>query len=776
MWLSLLLMLAACPADAFLDRKRGLHLFTLPEMQSPLRRHLHYTPGWHFMVPHAVTGEFPQVHDAHVFLGETTMGFVSYNMTSILKSTAVQSDDYALDLMPLARISCTLPSEPMGAERHVVLTLALPPAALDKDARLQTAFEHLADRLSVPGAMLSLGPRTLLEHPDLDVDGSCVQHVGSDTHPLFALASPPLRQGGALVLDVTPVHPSEAYHFLSLHMEHTPHVDVEVARRRAEGLPIGRMLSSSGARQQQSQTFDAPGFSVNWNGNLNSPAATTASIPIIPATGGAAPLVCQNCYFFLQARIVISMQVCLIIAQSATCGAASRFYYDANLPQTVILAGNGYYYAVDGITTKCAFLPVAGSPTPAGWVDGTTAAARAKTSCSVAPLSQLDSDGISLFNVGFTARATVQGGAGFNFAIQGNPITAAVKFPTSCSGAVGGPSCPATPLPSLPPVTLPPITIPAGLPVTITPTITLQAAGTASLVAPDFALSWGASANVNLELGAGLAYQNTNTGSSANPAVPFAATPVSTFSATMSRDPFKLSGLSTAAGAVNIFFAPLISLGVWNKAFTVNVVPAVSANIIFGARTTAVDSANNTLLRATQAACNGNTLTTTVTGSMGIQLAPITASGIVGAVAGSSVAQEVISIGDIIIAPATTVVDPSTATFSTTGAVDPAVASSCVAPGSSLSVPGPGPQPYNGGGAAAPGPKPPLNPALAAGAAIGAVLLIGIFGFIVYVQRTQGAVTAAAISAAASGLCMTQKQSDSTYQSVDERSLLVSKR
>ncbi len=161
---------------------------------------------------------------------------------------------------------------------------------------------------------------------------------------------------------------------------------------------------------------------------------------------------------------------------------------------------------------------------------------------------------------------------------------------------------------------------------------------------------------------------------------------------------------------------------------------------------------------------------------MGIQLAPITASGIVGAVAGSSVAQEVTSFGDYIIAPATTVVDPSTATFSTTGAVDPAVASSCVAPGSSLSVPGPGPQPYNGGGAAAPGPKPPLNPALAAGAAIGALLLIGICGFIVYVQRTQGAVTAAAISAAASGLCTTQKQSDSTYQSVDERSPLASKR
>lgn len=79
----LLALLAACApgAHAFLDRKRGLHLFTLPEMQSPLQRHLASTgtPGWFYMKPSA-EGQYPQVHDAHEFLGETRMGFVHYNM------------------------------------------------------------------------------------------------------------------------------------------------------------------------------------------------------------------------------------------------------------------------------------------------------------------------------------------------------------------------------------------------------------------------------------------------------------------------------------------------------------------------------------------------------------------------------------------------------------------------------------------------------------------------------------------------------------------------
>ena len=77
----LLLLLGAAPAAAFLDRGRGLHLFQLPETRSDLHHAsvaLHGGNRWRMLQPR--DGVYPELHDAHEFVGTTQLGFIAFNV------------------------------------------------------------------------------------------------------------------------------------------------------------------------------------------------------------------------------------------------------------------------------------------------------------------------------------------------------------------------------------------------------------------------------------------------------------------------------------------------------------------------------------------------------------------------------------------------------------------------------------------------------------------------------------------------------------------------
>ena len=171
-----------------------------------------------------------------------------------MKSTTVQTDDY-LDLLEPAELICTpraVPEEHLN-KGHVTLAIVFPRATTPDEA----AISHLEARLRTPGAVLSFGVDTLLNHPSLSASGSCVTHV-PDRDPFFGVLSVE-RKGSDLFLEVSPTSPAAAFSYLSFSLEHDPDAAREVARRRSLGLWTGRELPV---------TFQETiaNYGVNWNG------------------------------------------------------------------------------------------------------------------------------------------------------------------------------------------------------------------------------------------------------------------------------------------------------------------------------------------------------------------------------------------------------------------------------------------------------------------------------------------------------------------------------
>ncbi len=88
--LVILLLGAVSPAAAFLDRGRGLHLFALPETRSALHHAtvaLHGNSRWRMLQRR--DGSYPEVHDAHEFVGATSLGFIAFNVRRTLAAAAL---------------------------------------------------------------------------------------------------------------------------------------------------------------------------------------------------------------------------------------------------------------------------------------------------------------------------------------------------------------------------------------------------------------------------------------------------------------------------------------------------------------------------------------------------------------------------------------------------------------------------------------------------------------------------------------------------------------
>ena len=772
----LLLLGAAALASAFLDREKGLHLFTLPETRSPLHhaaRALHGHSTWRMLQRRE--GGYPEVHDAHEFVGATRLGFISLNVrslmrrfasrsfpprtrvflrpqttaqntrhiqqvTAIVKSSTVQTDDY-LDLLMAAQLDCIprpVPLEHQG-QGHVALTISFP----GQQPPDQEALAHLLDRLAHPDAVLSFGVDTLLAHPSLDREGSCVRHVpGRD--PFFRVLE--LAQlGSSVTLDLSPTSPQDAFRYLSFSMAHTPDAEGEVARRRALGQWTGRQLPI---------TYSEPiaSYGINWNGNAQAPGAATAKLPLFSAQPNA--LYCDNCFFYLGATLNINVQVCAIIRDVRQY----IYFYDASLPSDVIASGKGYYYTTSADTT-------AGAIKTTGKDDD----ARAMTDCKA-----LNTPKPYLFNVGFSAEVFFSGSAAFNFAIASDGITASppLAFPSTCTAP--STSCTPTRLPGIDPVVIPTIsTSVMGVPITIDPTITLSGAALGSLSMPSLVLRFGASASVSLKLGGKVSFAGIpDSGPPLYTSRPPTLTivPYFDFRSTFSQQPFKLSGFTAASGSIDATIVPIIAVTIWKiLPFVIQPSYNMVQTLTAGSRQLGLRGDAQVEGELGKASAGGRTLpavgctagqvssTASAKGALGVILEPVTAFSMIKSVTRVDMTKAVngvAKLADVSIIPKTTIVDRTTTSFAVDGAV-PAAASACIAMGSAISLGGTLSGGGGGGsGGAARGSSGGDSAALSGGAIIGVavgssvgglLLLGGLYYFLVLRRQAPGAAATAVV-------------------------------
>ena len=678
----------------------------LPILHSPLKALTYFTPS----------------HTQHPT-------YYSHQVTAIVKSSTVQTDDY-LDLLMAAQLDCIprpVPSEHQG-QGHVALTITFP----GQQPPNQEALAHFLDRLAHPEAVLSFGVDTLLTHPSLDREGSCVRHVpGKD--PFFRVLSV-AQQGSSLVLDLSPTSPQEAFRYLSLSLQHSPDAEGEVARRRALGQWTGRQLPVT-----YSKTIAS--YGINWNGNAQTPGAAIAKLPIFSAQPNA--LYCDNCFFYLGATLNINVQVCAIVV-----AAAVLYYYDASMPLSVVTSGYGYFHQTF-------------SSQQPGYVSSSAAAAKAMTDCKA-----LNTPDPLLFNVGFSAEAFFLGSAAFNFAIASDGITASppLAFPSSCTAP--STSCTPTKLPGIDPVDIPTITVPvAGIPITIDPTITLSGAALGSLSMPSLVLRFGASASVSLKLGGKVSFAGLP--SSGFPTLTFV--PYSDFTSSFTQQPFMLSGFTAASGSIDATITPIISVKIWKiLPFTIQPLYNMVHTLAVGTRQLGLrggEEQEDGYLgkasaggRALQAGCAAGQVSSKASakGALGVSLDAVTAFSLINSVSGvdmSTVFGGVAKSADLQIIPTTIIVDPSSTSFAVDGAV-PAAASACVVVGSAISTGGTlrggGSGGSSGGGSSSGGDGAALSGGALIGVAVGApvgilLLLGGLYFFFVLHRKASGAASAAKV-------------------------------
>ncbi len=566
----LLSLLAPVAVLSFLDRTDGLHLFTLPELTSSHKRRLLSSGeagrGYRRLVRTA--DAFPAVHDSHEFIGETSLGFVVYNYSSITKSTTVLTDDY-LSLLSSATLACApraVPSEHAG-QGHMTMSISFPGGVSDAEA-----LEHLTARLKLPDAVLVLGVDTLLGHAGLGEGSSCVVHAAGSP-PYFALVSPAHSTASGLALDLSPASPQSAFEYLKLELAHTPDAAEGAARRRAAGLYAGRALPVN------PQPFTLSSSGLNWNGQLGaSAAANTNILPFNPTVPSA--LFCQNCYFFLQATLNVQLQVCAITSPSvsadATAAAGKPYtFYDANLGTLVNLPN-----AVGLVS------PVS---------DSFGVLTRLQTDCAALNTGLPQQGSTLLVNAGLSANVWLEGAAGFSFALKSSGISSlassAVVFPDGLVNAFGVnplllpqcqspapatgacstalPQCSGTSTTACTPALLPGsslnalplISFAAGAaPMSVAVTMGLAAAAIVSVSGPAYNLQMGTSATAAIKLGGGVAFS----GVAATPPGPlgFSTPSFNTFTPTYTTTPFQLSGFG-GVGFSDITITPTIKLALF---------------------------------------------------------------------------------------------------------------------------------------------------------------------------------------------------------------------
>ena len=516
--------LSAAAASTWLP---GLDLFSLPALQTPHARALS-TDGGRFyrQLARSPTGAFPQVHDAHTYVGATPSGlFVNFSSASITHSTTFNTDDYS-SLLGAAALTCG-PAELGGASLLLRLSFEGPLSPADEEG-----LSHLLERAAVPGAHVILGPATLRRHAaQFSGAGGCAPPPAAAggapaAPPAFSLAlkeaTPPYR----LALRLTPAPPSAAFAYLSL--------SVAVGPAPPPPPPPLRGGGGGGAPRALSELkFASPAFDLGLNFDTAKGAAAAPKLQFFE--GSPDSLFCEGCFFALRGAVV---SVSLLVCNVARAGGVT-YYLDATLPGDVASSKLGYYGGSGG---ACALGDGAGCKTgPAGG----DAAARAATDCRAPPGGLGTGLGASLgdpaapLDLGMRASVVVEGAAYLQFAVRAaRGFAAATGFPTSCTGDVA--LCTRGPLPGLAsPSPGPVFTITAGsLPIAVSASASLEAAFSISGGAPSLAWAMGVAGAAPTARFGGKVEMATSVGGGAPASAPLAA-----FQPALCPTAYTLSGL-----------------------------------------------------------------------------------------------------------------------------------------------------------------------------------------------------------------------------------------
>ena len=632
-------------ASAYLDRQSAL-LLSLPQLRSPLQRHLAAGPNAGAAYRHLAEagGAFPAIVDEHEFIGATSLGFVVYNTSSVRKGTTVVTDDY-LSLLSTATLACAPraavdPRERAGQGR-VTMTIAFPKGASDAEA-----LEHLARRLALPSAVLALGVDTLLTHPDLGAEGSCVAHAAPDAVPLF-LVDALARDGASLAMELSPATHQHAYDFQAMHLELSPNTEAEVARRLSAGLYAGRQLGVPDGALRVSTPAGAA-----WDLNVGATAGTAARPRIeffsndnaqpttVSAIGSRGILYCSNCFYSASSvTLTVDLKACGIISGSALQDSVTQ-YYD-------LTSGN--------IQASSTYSLVAGASSLYRDIKIGTAL-KGLTDCSALgtsdPLTSQGSNGN--FNGGFSATATLTSNANFNFNVQSSgqittnrympagttlmspavaPSLACIQTSLSCVGPAvaalpyalspqtGNPAAPATLVSPFSPVSDTTVTF-GSVPIRLS--VTMSLIGTAKV---------DANANLNLRMGVAGTTAHKMVGTMATPDFNVGSTSISSSYTEQSPPqiralPLGVLSSSATGGVTDVTITAQFTLSL---AYSLKFIFTHNFNLIStvgtGSSSVGVDPSSRALRegRALQQTCPAGTATfsPTATVSAGIFATPI---------------------------------------------------------------------------------------------------------------------------------------------------------
>jgi hypothetical protein len=495
----------------------------------------------------ASTSPYAMVQPFEYFTGNFTGvrggSFVSLGYSALVRNTTVLLDDY-IDVVaaPGVVVECSASAAArVNAEGAVIrsmfeMDVRLSPAAADAHA---AGVAHLVARLDAARgeSVVVIGTHVALATRAFRRGGSC-EHIGITT-PYFSVvafrfARAPIPGGAPaqLTLVLAPADVDRVFAGVDSTFEWDPDPHREVGRRRELGLYLphdidaqleahGRRTGSAGHGRDTAITWEQSfvDFSVNYDKATNS--ARTKILNILP--GGL--LYCQDCYAYLNVKLVVTFQMCLKV----TTLSGRVYHYD-----TTDTRGRAYTYT--------------------GWNGQRYAEGGA-------PLPDCRDLGSppdpNAFDIAFKVDAKLVGTAGFNVLLKSDGLDAAVtSCPTPRDTGISKAECVTTLLND---VALPRVNfLVGGVPVYVLPKIGLQSAGYATAKMPG-RLQIGARAALSAQVGGYFHFAGT---AMYNP-VSSSMGVYRDLSGSWETHPFILEGFNSFSGSVVAHVRPVITLSIF---------------------------------------------------------------------------------------------------------------------------------------------------------------------------------------------------------------------
>lgn len=315
MLLPVLLLILPAVASAAAPRHAS-HLFDSPYpnlLNTPELAALSSPPSRRLQ-PRNEAGVWPAVAVEQSFTGITQRGFVDFRLDARVRGTTVLLSDYA-ELVSGATFACTAAGGDGGGSGAAAATLEVrvraPPRAV---APFADAAAHLAEKLA-PGAVLIFDVNTLATHPSFAVGTPCAAGVDHEK-PFFEVLRAGRRGGGGgggvprldVELVLRPAEWVRAFHAISYDLDVNPNTTAALARRRAEGKPLGDPAAVLSFERRQLLSGSAQVAGVYLNSNSAPPYAATSDVTLFSRSPDA--LKCKNCFATFTMGLRASLSMC----------------------------------------------------------------------------------------------------------------------------------------------------------------------------------------------------------------------------------------------------------------------------------------------------------------------------------------------------------------------------------------------------------------------------------------------------------------------------------